>query len=138
MDYAALKTYIEADPAFANDITIGSDEGIAQKINARSVVGYVETEVGVGTILETLGLASGNALLDAIKSTPNFRHVWPLIEQGRLRLDSPVTQGALDQLAAGGVISVAEAIVLKAKAQKNLPILGQNISHNDVAKALRG
>ena len=138
MDYAALKAYIEGDAEFTQWITDGCDGLIAKAINARVMVGYKETEIGIGLILQTIGVASGNALLDAIKATPDFRYVWPLLEQGRLRLDSPVTLGALDQLVGGGVITQAESDALKALAQKEVPALGYTITHGDVAKALRG
>lgn len=138
MDYAALKTYILGDPELAAYAADGADESIAQAMNARTQVGYAPTEVGVGTILEVLGIASGNTLLDAIKNTPDFRHVWPLIEQGRLRLDSPVTLAALDSLAAATVITAAEADALKARAQVPVPVFGVTVGNLDVAKALRG
>ena len=138
MDYTALKTYILAEPAYAQWIEDGIDTLIAKDINTHTTEAYKATEVGVGTILETIGIASGNALLDAIKNTPDFRHVWPLIEQGRLRLDSPVTLGALDVLVGAGVITAAEGAALKAVAKEDKPLFGQTIHHLDVAKALRG
>lgn len=47
-------------------------------------------EIGNGTILETIGLGHGNAMLDVIYTDPNFRHVKPLLEQGRLIVGSPM------------------------------------------------
>lgn len=47
-------------------------------------------EIGNGTILETIGLQYGNAMLDVIYSAPDFRHVKPLLEQGRLIVGSPL------------------------------------------------
>jgi hypothetical protein len=47
-------------------------------------------EIGNGTILEALGLTAGNALLDVINNAPDFRHVKPLVEQGRLIVGSPL------------------------------------------------
>lgn len=47
-------------------------------------------EIGNGTILETIGLDYGNAMLDVIYSDPRFRHVKPLLEQGRLIVGSPL------------------------------------------------
>ena len=47
-------------------------------------------EIGNGTILETIGLGYGNAMLDVIYTEPNFRHVKPLLEQGRLIVGSPL------------------------------------------------
>jgi hypothetical protein len=138
MDYPALKTYILSDLILAAFAADGADESIAQAMNSRVAPTYVATEVGVGAILETIGLTAGNALLDAVKMAPDFRHVWPLIEQGRLRLDSPVTLAALDQLVTATVISQANADALKAVASESKPLFGQTISHNDVAIALRG
>lgn len=135
---SALSAYIAADPTLAAFAAAGSDEAIAKEMNSRTIVGYTPTEVGAGTILEVLGIASGNTLLDTIKATPDFRHVWVLIEQGRLRLDSPVTLGALEMLVGANVITVAEATALKAKAQVQVPVFGTTVSHSDVATALRG
>lgn len=56
------------------------------------------TEVGVGTILEVLGLDLGNTLIDTINAAPQFRHIRPLLEQGRLRLDSALVQTTLQGL----------------------------------------
>ncbi|NBV95814.1 MAG: hypothetical protein EBR90_03370, partial [Actinobacteria bacterium] len=53
----------------------------------------VTTEIGNGKILETIGLAAGNALLDAIYATPDFKYVVPLLEQGRLDISSDVARG---------------------------------------------
>lgn len=93
----------------------------------------VPTEIGNGLILETLGLEAGNALLDVITATPDFRHVKPLLEQGRLRIDSPLVQAALDQLAQAGVITQAEANALKALAVQPDPVTAY-----DVGYALQG
>lgn len=66
----------------------------------------VPTEVGNGTILEVLGLDAGNALMDVINSEPAFRYVKPLVEQGRLRLDSDLVRSTLQSLA-GTVLTQA-------------------------------
>lgn len=63
----------------------------------------VPTEIGNGTVLETLGLAVGNALLDVLYNAPDFRYVKPLLEQGRLRIDAPSARAALDGIAAAGI-----------------------------------
>ena len=55
----------------------------------------VRVEVGNGTVLEALGLSVGNALLDVLYSSPQFRHVKPLLEQGRLRLDAPLVRATV-------------------------------------------
>lgn len=92
----------------------------------------VPTEIGNGSILETIGLAAGNALLDTIAAVPDFRHVKPLLEQGRLRVDSALVRGTLDSLVPA-VLTQAQADALKALAVKPDPV-----SANDVARALEG
>ena len=57
-----------------------------------------KTEIGNGTILETLGIAAGNALLDVINTVPDFRYVKPLIEQGRLVVGSALVQATIQSL----------------------------------------
>lgn len=47
-------------------------------------------EIGNGTVLETIGLDYGNAMLDVIYTDTRFRHVKPLLEQGRLIVGSPL------------------------------------------------
>lgn len=93
----------------------------------------VPTEIGNGVVLETIGLASGNALLDAIYTNPDFRYVKPLLEQGRLRIDSPLVRATLDGLTSAGVITPAEADALKALAVQDNPVSSQ-----DVTRALEG
>lgn len=87
----------------------------------------VPTEVGNGTILEVLGLASGNALLDAINAAPDFRHVKPMVEQGRLRLDSPLVIATLQSLV-GSLLTQAQADALLARAEADAPIPASAVS----------
>jgi len=77
----------------------------------------VPTEIGNGVILETMGLVAGNTLLDAINAVPDFRHVKPLLEQGRLRVDSALVRATLDSLVPA-VLTQAQADALKALAVK--------------------
>ncbi|MBK6403270.1 MAG: hypothetical protein IPN12_00010 [Rhodocyclaceae bacterium] len=84
----------------------------------------VPTEIGNGTVLETLGLAVGNALLDVLYNAPDFRYVKPLLEQGRLRIDAPPARAALDGIAAAGIAAgfgAAQAEALKALADAVTP-----------------
>jgi hypothetical protein len=73
------------DGAIAAALSVGR-----KKPNAR--------EIGNGTILETIGLAAGNALLDVINTVPDFRHVKPLVEQGRLVIGAPLVQATVHSL----------------------------------------
>lgn len=86
---------------------IPDTQAIADELSGRESY-KVPFEIGAGGILATLGLERGNALLDAIQSTPGFRHVWPMIEQGRLDLSSPLVEAGLDMLVQGEVISSSE------------------------------
>lgn len=73
------------DGAIAAQISMGR-----KKRNAR--------EIGNGTILEVLGLEVGNALLDVINTVPDFRHVKPLVDQGRLLVGSQLVQTTVQSL----------------------------------------
>lgn len=56
-------------------------------------------EVGNGTILDVLGIEAGNRLLDHIQVAPEFRHVKPLLDQGRLKIGAAPVQAALQSFA---------------------------------------
>lgn len=86
---------------------IPDTQAIADELSGRETY-KAPFEIGAGGILATLGLERGNALLDAIQSTPGFRHVWPMIEQGRLDLSSPLVDAGLAMLVQGEVISSSE------------------------------
>lgn len=92
----------------------------------------VPTEIGNGTILETIGLTAGNSLLDVLNTAPDFRYVKPLLEQGRLRVDSGLVRATLDTLVPS-VLTQAQADALK-----NLALVPDPVSSQDVAKALEG
>lgn len=82
---------------------------------------FVATEVGNGTILEVLGLDVGNALLDLIYTNATFKYVKPMVEQGRLRLDSQLVRATLQSLV-GTALTQAQADALIAKAQVADPV----------------
>ena len=81
-----------------------------------------DREIGNGTILAVLGLTAGNALLDAINNVPDFRHVKPLVEQGRLSIGGPLVAIALAGMVLEGVITQADADKLLAIAVEPDPV----------------
>lgn len=82
---------------------------------------FQHTEIGNGTILEVLGLTTGNALLDTLNSETGYRHVLPLLEQGRLRLDTLLVRASL-QAMVGTVLTQAECDAMLAVAQVADPV----------------
>lgn len=90
-----IRAAIAADPAL--QALVPDTNAIAASLSA-SRVRYVETNIGVGTIIEVLGLSVANPVLDAIYASPDYRHVKPLLDQGRLRLDSEYVRGALQAM----------------------------------------
>lgn len=90
-----IRAAISADTAL--QAIVPDTQAIADALSAGRTR-YVETQIGVGTIIEVLGLATANAVLDVIYSAPDYRHVKPLLDQGRLRLDSAFVRGALQSM----------------------------------------
>lgn len=82
---------------------------------------FAHTEIGVGTIIEVLGLTTANAVLDVIYSTQDYRHVKPLLDQGRLRLDSPFVRATL-QAMVPALLTQVQCDDLLARAQVPDPI----------------
>ena len=87
----------------------------------------VPTEVGVGTILEVLGLDLGNTLIDTINGAPQFRHIRPLMEQGRLRLDSALVQATLQNLVPS-MLTQSQANALANRARVPDPVSVASVS----------
>ena len=83
---------------------------------------YVETNIGAGTIIEVLGLAAANPVLDALYAAPDYRHVKPLLDQGRLRLDAVAQAGMLQPLVTGGLLTQAQLDALIARAKEAAPV----------------
>jgi hypothetical protein len=125
-----IKDAIAASPELQAMAAVGNTQGIADVLS----IGRKKTvavEVGNGTILEVLGFAKGNAVLDVINSTPDFRYVKPLVEQGRLRLDSPLTIAALQSMVPA-VLTNEDVSRFVARTQVDDPI-----THTQVGEALK-
>lgn len=119
-----IRTLIAADPAL--QALLPDSQAIADAMSAGRTRANA-TEIGVGMILATIGLASGNALLDALYSAPDFRHVRPLLEQGRLVVSSPLVADALAVLVAGEVITQGEADALIALGREPDPVAEMDV-----------
>lgn len=83
---------------------IPDTEAMAQYINTHYKEPDHNVRIGIGTVLDTIGLVSGNQLLDAIKNTPDYRYAWHLLEQGSLDINSPLVEQALTLLVQAEVI----------------------------------
>ena len=90
-DAIAASPELQALAAVRNDLAIATVLSVGR-------TRLVPTEVGVGTILEVLGLTLGNTLIDTINGAHQFRHIKPLLEQGRLRLDAALVQATIQGL----------------------------------------
>ena len=131
LTYEQIRAAIAASPELILLAQEGKTQAIADAISVNRKK-TVPTEVGNGTILEVLGLSVGHALLDVINTVPDFRHVKPLVEQGRLRLDSPLTIQALQSLVPS-VLTETQAQALISRAT-----VDDKVTHTQVGIALSG
>lgn len=90
-----------------------------------------EREIGNGTILELVGLTYGNALLDVIYTSPDFRYVKPMLEQGRLIAGSPLVVNSIKAFNAMGLLPEAQT-----KAILSITTEPNPVSENDVRLAI--
>jgi hypothetical protein len=127
-----LRSKALADPACAPFIEARDCQKLAELLS----VGRTrlnDREIGYGSIIETLGIVDGNTLIDHIEGNPALKYVVPLLAQGRLRIGSPVTQGAVQSF-----VSITPTVLTQANADK-LKALGQDLNPYtpvDVAAAL--
>jgi len=101
-------------------------QALADLLSAGRTCGN-DREVGYGTIIETIGIEAGNALIDFIKSADALRHVVPLLDQGRLRIGSPLVQSTLQSFV-GGPIDQADADALCALGHQSDPLTAQQVA----------
>ena len=114
-----IRAAIAADPAL--QALVPDTQAIAAALSVGRTR-YVETQIGVGTIIEVLGLAAANPVLDALYTSPDYRHVKPLLDQGRLRLDVVAQAGMLQPLVTGGLLTQAQLDALIARAEEADPV----------------
>lgn len=89
-------------------------------------------EIGNGTILETIGLTHGNSFLDVIYTDPQFRHVRPLLEQGRLIAGSPLVSATIQGMVPTVIPQQAADLLL------SLTTESSPVSVSEVVKAMEG
>jgi hypothetical protein len=92
-----------------------------------------ERLIGIGTVLETLGMADGTAFLAFIESQPTLKYVWKLVEQSNLNIASPLVVQSLAGFVQAEVITQANADKLIAIGVEPDPV-----TFAQVAKALEG
>lgn len=83
--------------------------------------------IGNGAVLEALGLDAGNAFLDVIYANPAFRHIRPLLEQGRLIAGAQIVRTAIQGMVPAGVLTQAQADKLLALGVEPDPVSVQAV-----------
>jgi hypothetical protein len=126
-----IRDAITLSPELQAFAAAGNTQAVAEALSVGRTK-LIPTEVGAGTVLEVLGMTTGNALLDVIANVADFRHVKPLVEQGRLRLDSALVIATMQSLV-GTVLTQPQADALVARATVADPV-----SHTEVGAALAG
>lgn len=58
---------------------------IAAELSSRAKEQDNSVRIGIGTILATLGVEDGNALLDAIKGSEDYKYAFVLVRPDRCR-----------------------------------------------------
>ena len=114
-----IRAAIAADPAL--QALVPDSQAIADALSVGRTR-WKHTDIGVGTIIEALGLAAANPVLDALYASPDYRHVKPLLDQGRLRLDVVAQAGMLQPLVTGGLLTQAQLDALIARAKEADPV----------------
>ena len=114
-----IRAAIAADPAL--QVLVPDTQAIADALSVGRTR-WKHTDIGVGTIIEVLGLAAANPVLDALYASPDYRHVKPLLDQGRLHLDVVAQAGMLQPLVTGGLLTQAQLDALIARAKEPAPV----------------
>ena len=114
-----IRAAIAADPAL--QALVPNTQAIADALSVGRTR-WKHTEIGVGTIIEVLGIATANPVLDALYAAPDYRHVKPLLDQGRLRLDVVAQAGMLQPLVTGELLTQAQLDALVARAKEPAPV----------------
>lgn len=121
--------------AILNDRTRGETRLQHRLLSARGVLAdYAGGPMAAAAVLDKLEAAS--------TSVPALKWVMTFLRADGIDIGHPATQGMLDQLAAGGVLSAPEAAKLKAlgfvPASRAEVAMGREATIFDVAQAIRG
>ena len=114
-----IRAAIAANPAL--QALVPDTQAIADALSVGRTR-WKHTEIGVGTIIEVLGLSAANPVLDALYAAPDYRHVKPLLDQGRLRLDVVAQAGMLQPLVTSELLTQAQLDALVARAKEPAPV----------------
>jgi len=123
---AELRHAAHGRPDCAAALAARDCQALAELLSAGRTCGN-DREVGYGTIIETIGIEEGNALIDFIKAQEGMRHVKPLLEQGRLRIGSPLVQVSLQAFVGAGAVTQANADALCALGLQPDPLTAQQV-----------
>lgn len=145
-----LKAEIETGPLAADlapFVVAGNDGQVAAILNDKRYTGLSARIVNARTIMAEYpaGPAAAATLLDKLDSlsasVPAVKWAMGFVRADGIDVGHPSTQGMLDQLAAGGLITTAEATNLKQMGvvpKSRAEILGTTIDIQQIATALRG
>lgn len=122
----SLRDEILANPVCADALAARNCEELARIMSVGRTRANTR-EIGNGSILETLGIAAGNALLDVINSDATFRYVKPLVNQGRLLIGAPLVQATVQSLASA-VLTQEQANALCALGHEPNPYTAQDVA----------
>jgi hypothetical protein len=141
---------LQTDPAglgYAPLLAVNNDQGVADLLNEMSFTAPAPRLITARGILSDYsgGPAAAAAVLDklaaAAPGVSALNWAFGFLKTDGLDIGHPATQGMIDQLAAGNVITTTEATNLKALALKPISragiVLGRQVTANDVARTVR-
>lgn len=149
MDLASLKAEIQTGPLAAElapFVISGSDAEIARRLNDPRFTGPKPRIVNARTILAEYpgGPMAAAAVLDKLDASALSAVKWAMsfIRGEGIDIGHAATRGMLDQLAAGGVITVTEAANLKSLGNVSRGraevLWNLTVTHEQVGQAMRG
>lgn len=96
---------------------------VEASLNAKTRTRLVETRIGYGAIMSALGATAGATVLDNLEtvaaSNSPVKWAMKLLAVDNLNISNVQVRAQVDVLAAGGVMTVAQATTLKALASQS-------------------